>query len=186
MCGVAVWPVSKVENLPFNLRTCVIMRLLWWYDLCSWRKQKKNRQFVSSSVPSLSFFLSTPLWQIIVLPAALLLHQPFALWSSSNPGMLWLCCVRPHCPALRGVAPFSANQPPSLSSCYQKEERTSCFNIILSIALVALLALGLLSVTLTCPVDQHSGLLNSKRSTHSQTCQHSGYPDHLLWICLVC
>lgn len=57
-------------------------------------------------------------------------------WSSSKPGMLWLCCVGLRCPVLCGVAPFGIRQPLNLTSYFQKEEWTSCFKLILSVALI--------------------------------------------------
>lgn len=90
------------------------------------------RRFPSSN-DLLSFFLSPPLCQIIVIFCS---SSFFTLWSSHEPEMLWLCCVGSHCPALCGVAPFSVCQPPNLTSYFPKEEWTSCFKLILSVALV--------------------------------------------------
>lgn len=118
----------------------------------------------------LSFSLSAPQSQIIVLSVAYLFCQSFTLWSSSKPGILWLSCVGPCYPTLCVATPFSVHQPPNLTSCLQIEELTPCFKLILSVALVG--ALGSLSMTLTHAVDGEMGSLNASRSRPSQTFQH--------------
>lgn len=122
-----VWG-GRVEILPFNPRTrestciCPADGLKYWFlspCLCSWRRQV-SRWFPSSNdnVPLLNFF------KIIVLSCS---SSLVTSWSSSKTGMLWLCHVGSGCPVLCGVAPFSARQPPNLTSYFQKEECTSCF-----------------------------------------------------------
>lgn len=134
---VALW----VESLPFNVRVssciCPTDGLRYWFSagslfvllkeasdqtisILKWLRSFAQFLSVSSSVSNYSPFLQLFSLHFVVL-----------IWARNA-----VCCIEFHCPALCGVAPFSVRQPPNLTSYFQKEEWTSCFKLVFSVALV--------------------------------------------------
>lgn len=111
--------------------------LCWWTKALLFYKLlvcASEGRFLSSNdyVPLLSFFLSPPLCQIIVLvcSSSLISVLHFVALLKPRNAVVLLCTV------WFGMAPFSVCQSPNLASYFQKEERISCLKLVLSVALV--------------------------------------------------
>ena len=173
MCRDLDWPFEqKLRCLNAGPGCCVASVLLILYKLliCAvdWGKWTDSIQMITF----LSFYPSTLLSQIIVLSAARLSCQSLhlAVLLQARNAAAALCWSLMSCAVWRGCP--QCCHPPNLTSCFQKEERTSCiythrpcFSCFRSWRHRH--ALDSLGMTLTCPFNHEIMSVIKFRNVHT-------------------